>query len=133
MKRISQNVKDPVSGIWQSKITEEHVIADIVQCLSLNGASVHRIVERIPWGKRTSTPGMPDLAGWFTVPTLEHPGLVFPLHFWIEAKKPGGKHRPAQIAWIEAAQRDHVIAFFADSREQMVSEFKSRGIVLRIS
>ena len=131
MSRSHKIVFNKARGVYEAALTEEHVVGVIRQLLELNGARVNRIVERIPWGKTTSTPGVPDLAGWFTKPTVAHPGLVFPLHFWIEIKKPGGKRRPAQIAWIEQAQKDGIIAFFADSINQMVEEFKLRGIVLR--
>lgn len=135
MKRPLRNVKNPKTGIFEAKITEEHVIRDIRQCLGLNGAVTHRVNERIPWGKRMSEPGIPDLFGWLGTSTGESNGktLIFNSFFFIEVKRPGGRRRPAQIAWIEAAQRDGVIAFFAESREQMVAEFAARGLVLKNS
>lgn len=132
-------------GVYEIPLTEEMVIGQIRQLLELNGARVHRIVERIPWGKRTSTPGIPDIAGWFprgarvrclnVFPLSDNPGRIITIpaicSFWIEVKRPGGKHRPAQTAWIEAARQDGVIAFFADSVEAMVAGFKEFGIEIK--
>lgn len=50
---------------------------------------------------------------------------------WIEVKRPGGIHRPAQVLWIEDAKACGVISFFADSVDAMVREFKNWGINLR--
>lgn len=118
-------------GIFEAQITEKDVVGAIRNLLELNGARVFEIVERIPWGKRTSTPGLPDLAGHFYRLPVEHPGLILPIHWWIECKRPGGKLRPAQIAWIEAAQRDGVICFMADSVEAMVAGFQRYGIKIQ--
>lgn len=110
--------------LFERSITEDDILGACRSLLELNGARVHRIVERIPWGKRTSTPGIPDLTGWFCGPHA-------PLHFWIEVKKPGGRHRPAQDMWIARARADGVIAFFAESVDQMVEGFKQFGIQLK--
>lgn len=129
-----RNVYNSAKKLYEASLTEEHVIRAIVQGLSVNRAKVHRIVERIPWGKKTSTPGIPDLVGWWpnkheaTRPewyTVEA-GRVF----FIEVKKPGGQRRPAQIAWIEEAKRDGMIAFFAESWNDVVAEFARHGIKL---
>lgn len=120
-------------GVYERKVTEEDVILQIRHLLELNGARVHRVVERIPWGRRKSEPGIPDIFGWW--PGLcdkretDCPGNA--VQFFIEAKRPGGKHRPAQTAWIESARRDGVIAFFADSVESVVAGFKEFGIQIK--
>lgn len=137
MRRPSKMIFNKVRGIYEFVLTEENVVNEIMTRLTYAGATVWRLPERIPRlnksGRRgrLSTPGIPDVTGWFAKPTLTHPGLVFPLHFFIEVKKPGGKRRPAQIAWIEAAQRDRVLAFFAESWENVITEFRNRGIEVR--
>jgi hypothetical protein len=118
-------------GIFERSITEEDIAGAMTTLLELNGARVFPIIERIPWGRKTSTPGMPDLYGYFYRLPMEHPGLVLPIHWWVEVKRPGGKRRPAQIAWIDERRRDGVIAFFADSVEAMVKGFAEYGIILK--
>lgn len=124
--------------VFERSISEEDVFGAIRALLELNGARVHRITERIPWGPkgRKSEPGNPDIHGWWSLDKsgpLMHLGFGAPwaLHFYIETKRPGGKHRPSQIAWIEEAQRDGVIAFFADSVESMVAGFAEYGIKIK--
>ena len=51
---------------------------------------------------------------------------------FIEVKRKGGKHRAAQTAWINKAREDGVIAFFAESWEQVRDEIESHGIVLKV-
>jgi len=132
-------------AVFERSIKESDVVGAIRNLLELNGARVFEIVERIPWGKRTSTPGMPDLCGWFpkgtsvhfknVVSLTENPDRIIQLpailSFWIEVKRPGGKHRPSQEAWIEAARADGVVAFFADSVEAMVKGFSEFGIKIK--
>lgn len=124
MKRLSER------QIFERSITEEDVFGACRQLLELNGARVHRVVERIPWGKKKSEPGIPDTFGWFK--PFSHPyleGSSRPIHFFIEFKRPHkAERRPAQIAWIDSARRDGAIAFFADSVEAMVIGFKEFGI-----
>jgi len=117
-------------GIVEPVQSEEDVLGAIRGLLEANGARVHRIVERIPWGKTTSTPGMPDLVGWFPrkwegdfLNTVELARV-----FFIEVKRPGGKLRPAQTLWLNEARLDGIIAFMADSVEKMVEEFSKYGI-----
>lgn len=118
--------------VWERSITEEDVFGACRTLLELNGARVHKIVERIPWGRKTSEPGIPDSSGWFYKPPLEHPGLVCPIHFWIEFKRPvKAVYRDAQVVWIENAVRDNVIAFFANSVQQMLEGFGRFGIKLK--
>lgn len=107
--------------IFERSIRESDVVGAIRNLLELNGAKIFPIIERIPWGRTVSTPGIPDLHGRFPGPT----------QFWIEVKRPGGKRRPAQIEWIEDAKRDGVIAFFADSVEAMVEGFSEYGIHIK--
>src|SRR5512139_2740399 len=125
-------------NLYERKMTEEDILGVIVQMLELNGARVFRIVERIPWGRKTSTPGIPDLMGWFTGPRavltgddgkpIDEPFSFYSRHFFIEVKRPGGPRRPAQVAWIEQAQRDGVIAFFAEGWPDVVTELGKYGI-----
>lgn len=116
-------------------LSEENVIDQITALLKLNGARVNRVVERIPYSKygRHSEGGIPDLFGWFHREVGERDGasFIFNTHFFIEVKRPGGKLRPAQKVWLEAAQRDGVIAFKAESLEECVAEFKKFGIQVK--
>lgn len=132
MRRIRKIVKS-ARGIWEPEMNEEDVVIQIRAMLELNGARVHRIVERIPWGKTTSTPGMPDLVGWWPashVHCIRRASL--PIHFFIEVKRFGGKLRPAQVAWLNQAQADRVIAFKAESWKECMAEFEKNGIVLEV-
>lgn len=119
--------------LYERTLTENDVLGAIRSILELNGAHVDRIVERIPWGKTTSTPGIPDLVAWWRRSYSFSAGVMrcCPTVAFIEVKRPGGKLRPAQAAWLEAAQRDGVIAFKAESVEEMVAEFKKHGIQIR--
>ena len=117
---------------YEPALSEEDVLGQIRCLLEANGARVFRVVERIPWGRTRSDGGIPDLFGWWPedcLDCMEHNNRA--IHFFIEVKKPGGKLRPAQVAWIEAAQRDGVIAFKAESVEEMVSEFRKYGIEVK--
>ena len=125
--------------IFERSITEEDVFGAIRNFLELHRARVNRITERIPYSRfgRKSEPGIPDLDCWFPkgCPTLKDSiwwpiALAAAIHFKIEVKKPGGNRRPRQIEWIRAAQDDGVIAFFAESVEDVIREFKNRGINL---
>lgn len=123
-------------GVFERKVSENDVLEEIMIRLSANGARVNRIVERIPWGRTTSTPGIPDLVFWFRPGTMIEcpPGIIPvrpPVFGFIEVKKPGGLRRPAQLRWILEAQNDGVIAFFAESWADCVSEFKKHGVVLK--
>lgn len=121
--------------IFERSIKESDVVGAIRTLLELNGARVFEIVERIPWGRskyaRKSEAGIPDLHGWFYRLPVAHPGLILPIHFWIEVKKPNGLIRPSQFAWIEQARADAVIAMIADSVEKMVAGFKEYGITIK--
>ena len=57
--------------IYERSITEEDVISAIRAVLEINGARVHRVVERIPWGRKTSEPGIPDLFLWWPAGNVE--------------------------------------------------------------
>lgn len=141
MRRTSRLIYDPARKLYQPAQSEEDVLGAIRTLLEANGARVHRIVERIPWGKTTSTPGIPDLMGWMKRPVFDiipedyhtfrqrETSIIVP--FFIEVKRPGGKLRPAQAAWIEQAKADGVIAFKAESVEEMVREFGKYGIEIK--
>lgn len=130
-----------MTGIWEASLTERHVAIDVDELLALNKAVVFTHRERIPYCPsckrkvgRPSQPGVPDRTGYFppkTVTLLGTPNFK-PVHFYIELKAPGGKHRAMQDVVIERAQNDEVIAFFCDSREKMISEFLERGIQLKV-
>lgn len=119
--------------IFERTLTEEDVLGVCRWLLELNGARVHRVIERIPWGKRTSEKGIPDLFGWWPKSHSFYSGVMrcCLTPFWIEIKRPGGKLRPAQAAWLESARADGVVCFVADSVEMMVSEFKKYGIEIK--
>lgn len=168
-------------GVFERKLTEEDVILQCRAILELNGFSFHRVVERIPWGRKTSEPGFPDAVVWKRVavdseinsyppkgggrlndntqndhrypirrrevihrvegqanaPQSKHGSFAdsypqgYPQVCFIEFKRPGGKHRPAQTAWIEAARADGLIAFFASSVEEMVAGFAEFRIQIK--
>lgn len=116
-------------GIYERKESEEDILGACRQLLELNGARVFRAIERVPKCYRcgcwlgSSERGTPDLSGYF------YRNGHFP--FWIEMKRPKGKHRPAQVARITQMQEDGACAFFADSIETMVLEFKRFGIEVK--
>lgn len=120
-------------GIFERQITEADVQSQIIAILELNGAHVDVIVERIPWGRKTSTPGLPDLVGWWPRAHSFSSGVMrcCPTVFFIEVKRPGGKLRPAQERWLAAARTDGIIAFKAESIDEMVSEFKKYGVEVK--
>lgn len=119
-----------ISAAGRPEGDEEGVVLACTQLLQLNGARVHRVVERIPWGKRKSEAGIPDLFGWFSPPGI---GMAKgkPVHFYLEVKAPGKKLRKAQVDWITLALADNVIVLWADSVEAMVTNFGNFGIYLR--
>lgn len=116
-------------AVFERSITEEDVLGSCRTLLELNGARVFRAIERVPKCYRcgcwlgSSERGTPDISGYFYRPTL--------VPFWLEMKRPKGKHRPAQIARIEQIREDKGIAFFCDSVEAMVAGFKEYGITIR--
>lgn len=134
--------------VFERSISEEDVFGAVRALLELNGARVNRVVERIPWGPkgRKSQAGIPDTFGWWSVQEVYErksnqfnnylvprtQGLAVAIHFYIELKRPfKALYRPAQLQWIDAAQRDGVIAFFADSVESMVAGFARYGIKIK--
>ncbi len=133
-KRLSER------QLFERSISEEDVFGACRALLELNGARVHRIVERIPWGPRgrKSEAGIPDVFGWFPagrlLPLTTGSSVVLqnPRHFFIEMKKPhGAVYRPAQYEWVRSAGEDGVIVFFADSVDAMVRGFAEFGIVIK--
>lgn len=127
------------NALIASQLTEEAILKQIVEMLRLNGARVYRIAERVPrkgikW-QRLSDPGLPDLCGWFTVnSTIEWNtgNNCVPKHFFIEVKRKGGKLRPAQQVFLNQAGMDSVLAFKAESWEQVVEELERFGIKVRV-
>lgn len=123
---------DAARKLYQPKISEENVLREIVDRLWLQGKiKVWRIRERIPDNRKRwqqlSTPGIPDLMGWF-VRTDWTPSPAIPL--FIEVKRPGGKRRLAQECFIAEASADGCCAFFAESFHDCVVELKNYGINL---
>lgn len=134
-------------AVFERSITEKDISGAMRGLLEANGALLDPIIERIPWGRTTSTPGLPDLLvtfpagnaclkGYYKL-TDSISGIVLPIcgawpvTAFIEVKKPGGKHRPAQIRWIQEHRADGGIAFFADSVEAMVAAFAGFGIQIK--
>lgn len=77
--------------VFERSISEEDVFGACRQLLELNGARVHRITERIPWGPkgRKSEPGNPDIHGG-KMNKLERIKIVYhtlrdsiPRHLWV--------------------------------------------------
>lgn len=145
-KRRRPAIKLSARGVYERNLNEEDVVKAIMQELTLKGLKVFRHKERIPaqeirdgsgriigkqWRGSKSTPGIPDLFGWVPSSRTNRPGNIFPIPFFIEVKKPGkNHHRPAQIQFIEAARADTVIAFFAESWEDVLKGFAEFGINL---
>ena len=145
MMREIKKVFNPAKNMFEAQITEEHVIAEITQRLVYCGFKIYRHKERMPvsetrgadgkiicknWRGSKSTPGIPDLFGWIPKGKV-HQAVLAPIPFYIEAKRPvGGRHRPAQIMFIQDAQADGVIACFAKCWEDVVAEFEKHGIHL---
>ena len=113
--------------IFERSITEEDVISAGRALLEFNGASFHRVRERIPWGKTTSEPGIPDT--FFSWPE-PHPYAVYGTCWW-EAKRPGKKATEIQKAWLDRAFHEGQVAFEADSVEAMVKALAFFGIEIK--
>lgn len=131
--RTSKFSYDKNRKLYQPQITEEHVVIEIIMRLWWNKIKVYRIRERIPGLSRSlSTPGIPDLIGWYKR------GVSFgPIPVFIEVKRPkdaerrAGVRRLAQTQFIEQAAQDGCIAFFAESFDDCIREFQKFGITLR--
>lgn len=113
------------------KPTEEDIMKQITDGLSLHGIEHFRVAERIPgMSKRLSTPGIPDLVGW--VSSSQSDGLTclddHALPLFIEVKRPGGKRRPAQETFIQRAKSDGCIAFFAQGWEDVAANLGAHGV-----
>lgn len=131
---------DSVRKLYQSKISEEHVLREIVDRLWLQAKiKVFRVRERIPDNRKRwqqlSTPGIPDLIGFIPWRTPIQPPAVpdhtiSALPLFIEVKRPGGKHRPMQERFISEALADGCCAFFAESWGHVVLELGKFGIKL---
>ena len=133
-KTRSLKVKfNPARGIYEPVLLEEHVVTEIITRLWWNKIKVFRIRERIPGKGKLSTAGIPDLIGWIP----ENCGkfqdgygtVTVPL--FVECKRPGGVHRPAQTQFIDDAKSDGCVAFFAESWDDCVREFGAVGITLQ--
>ena len=126
--------------LYEAQLTEEHIVRQIMEGLALHrDIRVWRIVERIPWGKKASTAGISDIQGLLLAPWYKceyMPGgttghaIPFPMPFFIEVKKPGGRATWAQIDFIEQRQREGCIACFAYGWDDVVKAFAEKGIKL---
>lgn len=139
MKRRSKGLKikwDAKKCIYERLVTEEDVLGQIRAFLELRGARVFRAIERVPRCYRcgqwlgSSERGHTDLWGWLMRLPDEKDVIRANNYFFIEVKKPGGRRRPAQEDWIRDAKADGVIAFFAESVEDVIKEFEKHGIKL---
>ncbi len=123
-------------GKYQPVLLEEHVVTEIMARLLWAKIKVFRVRERIPgMSKNLSTPGLPDIVGWIPAKVWDEAHYnVLPIPsavpLYIEAKRPGGVRRPAQIRFINEATQDGCVAFFAESWDDVVREFKTVGITL---
>jgi hypothetical protein len=132
MKKLSDR------EIYERSISEEDVVGQIRSMLEVNGARVFRVVERIPWGRKKSEAGIPDLFLWFPARTVEvndNSSMAKnkrPIIAFIEVKRKGGKLRPHQAMFIDRANEDGVIAFKAESWDECAAEFRRYGIQLRV-
>lgn len=142
MTRIPLNVQNPVTKIWEPPIQEWHVANDVDELLALNKAECFAVRERIPYCHqchrkigRKSQGGIPDRIGYFPPKSITYLGTpnYKPVHFYIELKRPGGKHRIMQDLMMKKARADGVVAFFCESRDQMVANFLEAGIILKVS
>lgn len=114
-------------GVFERQILEEDVITAGLSLLAMNGASTHRVRERIPWGRTTSEPGIPDTFFWWPRP---HEYSIYGTCWW-EAKKPGKKATPIQRAWLDRAVSDGLVAFEADSVEALTERLLEFGIKIK--
>jgi hypothetical protein len=147
MRRIRAIVFNKERGVYEPKTNEEDVVEDIMTRLAYSGFKVYREKERIPvpTGKFKMTArgprpiyrfaggpsdgGHPDLHGW--IPRHMFIAKPFAVPFYIEAKNPNkNRHRPKQEQFILEAKADGVIAFFAESWNDVKENFSKYGIIL---
>lgn len=105
--------------IWQPVLKEEHILNEIRFRFNLAKVRTWRVRERIPGIGHLSDAGIPDLFGF-----------IASRAFFIEVKRPGGVHRPAQEEFITFAKLSGCIAFFAESWEDVRRELGIFGIRL---
>lgn len=121
MRRARKLVFDKARGIYQPALTEEDVVAEIIQRLTWNQIKVYRIAERIPgMSKRLSTPGLPDLF------VMVNGKVLF-----LEVKRRGGVRRPAQIRFMDEAKSEKVPAGFVECWTDVVRLFSENVIELK--
>jgi len=146
MNRTRAVVFNKERGIYEPKINEEDVVKEIMTRLTLAGFRVYREKERIPvrtargwrFAGGASDGGHPDLHGWIPIAKAkEHLGTIygytqiFALPFYIECKNPNkSAKRPKQTQFILEAKADGVIAFFADSWDDVRENFAAHGIMI---
>lgn len=134
MKRIRRIAKSE-RGIWEPVKNEEDIVSEIRHLLTLNGAHVYRVVERIPtrdaYGRvrgRCSDSGIPDLQGFLVAGSV----TKYAVPFWIEVKGAKGQLRPAQSRFLGDYQGVGLFAFMARSWEEVKASFAARGIMMRV-
>src|SRR5438093_8566504 len=127
----TEKMANPLPATVKLIPSENQVIKQIRDMIWLNGGKAIRITERIPDGKhRVSEAGTPDLLCWLT-----HSGVTpykRPFVFLVEVKRPGGKLRPSQIQFLEEAKKDGIVAFKAESWDDVKVELKRYGINLKV-
>lgn len=107
-------------GKWEPVLLEEHVLRELVARLWWSKIKVYRINCPVGGKVRPNEPGLPDLMG-------VTPGgkAVF-----LEVKRPGGVHRPAQELFIHETKSYGAISGFVDSWESCRLLFAGYGIEL---
>lgn len=119
--------------IWQPVLKEEHVVREITERLWFTARiKLWRVRERIPGMGAPSTPGIPDLIGFIQTacPVPGQGGRAQSIPLYIEAKRPGGVRRTAQIQFIDEAKQAGCAAFFAESWDDVRKELGEYGIHL---
>lgn len=142
MKRARKLIKSE-RGIFEPAMSEDDVLGQIRAMLEANGAKVKRHIERIPYCPRCHKPigrpsegGIPDLSGYFTINsriTWVKLNREFPVPFWWEVKKPGGKWSSLfQQTEVEQMQKDGLISYKVESWNQVMERLKEHGIEVTV-
>lgn len=132
--RRPRNVWDQKRGIWQPRINEEMVLREIVERLWWAKIPVYRINCPVGGKVRPNEAGIPDLMGWIPSTILDAevmPRTTYSKPLFIEVKRPGGVRRPAQVRFIDGAKSDGCVAFFAESWDDVVKNFRLCGLEIK--
>ncbi len=144
-RRIRYEVKN---GVTQPVLLERHVLREIVDRLWLQAKiKVWQINQPVGGKVKQNVAGIPDLIGFipkgtqrqvWNVPMQGHTfsntmaGMSHSVPLFIEVKRPGGRRRPEQIAFIDEAKSGGCAAFFAESWMDVVRELSMFGLSLKI-